>query len=81
MKGFESVGWFGVLAPAGTPQPVTDKLSREISAIIRDGEMQKRLRDMGLDPVGSSGTEFRDYMKQEFTQWGRIVKAANIKSD
>ena len=81
VKGFESVGWFGVLAPAGTPQPVTDKLSREISAIIRDGEMQKRLRDMGLDPVGSSGTEFRDYMKQEFTQWGRIVKAANIKSD
>ena len=43
--------------------------------------MQKRLRDMGLDPVGSTGAEFRDYMKQEFTQWGRIVKAANIKSD
>lgn len=81
VKGFESVGWFGVLAPAGTPQPVTDKLSREISTIIRDGEMQKRLRDMGLDPVGSTGAEFRDYMKQEFTQWGRIVKAANIKSD
>ena len=75
------MGWFGVLAPAGTPQPVTDKLSREISTIIRDADMQKRLRDMGLEPVGSSGPEFRDYMKQEFNQWGRIVKAANIKSD
>ena len=81
IKGFESVGWFGVLAPAGTPQPVADKLSREIGAIVRDGDMQKRLRDMGLEPVGSSSAEFRDLIRQENALWTRTVKAANIRSD
>jgi tripartite-type tricarboxylate transporter receptor subunit TctC len=81
LKGFESVGWFGVLAPAGTPQPVTDRLSREIGAIVRDTDMQKRLRDMGLEPVGSSAAEFRELIRQENALWSRTVKAANIRSD
>lgn len=80
VEGFESVGWFGVLAPAGLPQPILDKLSTEIASIMKMPEVQKALRDRGMDPVSSTAPEFKKFLEAEIDKWGRVVKAANIKA-
>lgn len=78
VEGFESVGWFGVLAPAGVPQPIVEKLSREIAAIMKLPETQKTLRERGMEPVGTTAAEFKTFLQAELDKWGRVVREANI---
>lgn len=81
VPGFESVGWFGVMAPAATPKPIVEKLSREIADIMKTPEMQKQFRDRGMDPVSTSAGEFHTFLAEEISKWGRVVKEANIKPE
>ena len=81
IDGFESVGWFGVFAPAATPKPIVDKLSREISDILKTPEMQKQLRDQGMEPVSTTASEFRAFLVGELDKWGRVVREAGIKAE
>ncbi|MBF5002651.1 Bug family tripartite tricarboxylate transporter substrate binding protein [Diaphorobacter caeni] len=76
--GFEANGWFGFFLPASTAQPIVDKLGAELSAIVRQPEISKRLSDMGLIPVGSSPQEFRAVLDKDAAHWKAIVDAARI---
>ena len=81
LKGFDSQGWFGLLAPAGTPVSVLERLNAEVNKIIQTAEFRERLVKAGADPVGGSIEDFRQRLKSETDRWGRVIKAANVKAE
>ncbi|MEG0919863.1 MAG: tripartite tricarboxylate transporter substrate binding protein [Comamonas sp.] len=80
-SGFEANGWFGYFVPASTPQAIVDKLGNELAAIVKIPEINKRLLDMGLIPVGSTSQEFKPELERDAAHWKRIVDAAKISMD
>jgi tripartite-type tricarboxylate transporter receptor subunit TctC len=76
---FEAVAWFGLLAPAGTPKPIVDRLNKEIVAILNTPEVKDRLSAMGATTVGDSPDEFGRFMAAEINKWGPVVKRAQIE--
>jgi tripartite-type tricarboxylate transporter receptor subunit TctC len=81
LPGFDVKPWHGVMAPAGTPQPIVDKLSTEIQAFIAMPATQVKLRDRGVVPVGSSAKDFAQAMNDEFELYKKVVKDAGVKAD
>lgn len=81
VPGFDIKPWHGVMAPAGTPSAIVDKLSAEIQAFVKMPATQTKLRDRGVVPVGSSAADFSKTMNDEFEMFKKIVKDANIKAD
>lgn len=78
---FEAVAWFGLLAPAGTPAPIVERLSAEVNKILKSPEINARLTGMGANVVGTTPKEFSAFMKAEIDKWAPIVKRANIVLD
>jgi tripartite-type tricarboxylate transporter receptor subunit TctC len=78
--GFEAVPWFGLMAPAGTPLPVIDKVHRETVRLLALPDLRKKLEDLGLDVVGNSPAEFAALIKAELPQWAKVIKDAGIKA-
>ena len=81
LKGFDSQGWFALLAPAGTPAPILDKLNIEANKIIKTADFRERMSKLGADVVGGSIDEFKLRMKTETERWGKVIEKANIKAD
>jgi len=79
--GFEAVPWFGLLAPAGTPQTITDKVHQETVRVLGQPDVRKKLEDAGLDVIGSSPAEFAEVIRSEIPYWARIIKEAGIKAE
>ncbi len=77
--GFEAVPWFGLLAPAGTPQPIVDKIHAETMAVLATADVRKAFYDVGLDIIGSSPAEFAAVIKKEMPEWATVIKAAGIR--
>jgi tripartite-type tricarboxylate transporter receptor subunit TctC len=77
--GLESYAWIGIFAPAGTPQPVVDRLNREVIAVLKDPEIVHRLSEIGAEPVGSTPSELDDYVRGEHDKWAKFAKEANIQ--
>ncbi len=80
VKGYEANNWNGVVAPAGTPRAVIEKLHREIVATLQEPAISERMAKAGLEPVGDSPTQFAQYLKAEAAKWGKLVKSAGIKA-
>ena len=78
--GFEAVPWFGLMAPAGTPAPIIDKLYRETVRVLAVPDVRKRLEELGLDVIGSSPAEFAALIRAEIPQWAKVIKEAGIKA-
>jgi len=81
LKGFDATTWHGLVAPAGTPKDVIDKLSRAIVTALNDPGVRKSLGDLGVDIVGNSPTEFAAYIKAEIPKWTAVVKASGAHVD
>lgn len=81
MKGFESQGWFGLMAPAGTPPAILERINVEVNKMIANPEFRDRLVRAGADPVGGSIEDFRSLLAKETERWGRIIKSADVKID
>ena len=81
VPGFEAYTWFGVLVPAGTPQPIVDRLSRESMKILQSDEIKKRFAEVGAEPVGNSPQQFADFMAAETVKWAKVVKASGARVD
>jgi len=81
VPGFEMGAWQGVVVPAGTPEPVIEKLNAEIRRALQSPEMQKQLKAQGAQALGSTPQEYAAYIKSEISRWGEVVKAANVKLD
>jgi tripartite-type tricarboxylate transporter receptor subunit TctC len=79
LAGYEVVGWNGVLAPAGTPRPIIDKLNKVIVDALRTPEMEKLLMEQGLEGVGNSPEEFAALMHADIEKWKRVTREAGIE--
>ncbi len=79
VPGFDSVGWIGIGAPAGTPAPIIQKLSTEVLAILNSPEVQKRMKGLGFVTIGESAERFAARIKVEVPNIGKVIKDANIK--
>ncbi len=78
VPGYELTGWQGLWAPVGTPPAIVQRLNAAIVKVIRSPEMQKRIQELGYEPLGSSPKEMADRIRIETVQWTGIVKQANI---
>ena len=80
-KEFVMGNWTGIVAPAGTPKNLIDKLAKEITRIIRTPEMSKRLEEMGVDPMGGTPAEFGTLIRAETARFGKAVKESGAKAE
>ena len=81
IRDYEAIGWFGLLAPGGTPPAVVQQLSAEIAKIMSSPAMRERAAQEGATPVGSTPAEFERFVRAEIAKWTRIIQQANIKLD
>jgi tripartite-type tricarboxylate transporter receptor subunit TctC len=80
-QGFPDFGsgtWFGVLAPAGTPQPIVDKLARQLTTVLRSPEVAKQLEERYLKPAGGTPQEFGTLIQSETAKWKSVVEKAGL---
>jgi tripartite-type tricarboxylate transporter receptor subunit TctC len=78
---FEYMGWYGLVAPAGTPATIVRKLHRETVNALALPDLRASLADLGLEPVGNSSEEFATVIKSEIPKWAKVVKESGIKPD
>jgi tripartite-type tricarboxylate transporter receptor subunit TctC len=81
VKGYESLSWSGIVAPAGTPKPVIDRLNAAIERILGMEDVRKRFATLGVEPVGGPPEAFARHVRAESEKWGRLVRAAAIRLD
>ena len=81
LPGYEGILWIGMIAPAGTPKPIVDRLTATVTKAVRSPDLAERLAKDGIDSVGNTSQEFGTLIARELTQWRELVKAANIKPE
>ena len=79
LPGYAVAGWAGMWAPAGTPADVVAKLNRSVARILRQPDVQARLRSAGAEPAPSSAEEFARLIAQDLATWSQVVKTGNIR--
>src|SRR5690606_26141629 len=79
VPGYEARGWNGILAPAGTPKPIIERLNRELVKIIHSPEFGKVLEREGATPVGNSPAELDAVIRADIAKWAKIIKESGIK--
>src|SRR3954468_13810141 len=80
VPGYVADNWWGVLAPAGTPQPIIDKLYKDIQEVLKSPELTAAFAREGAAAVTMSTADFGKYMENEIVKWGRVVREGNIKA-
>ena len=81
LAGYDSTGWFGVVAPAGTPTAVVARLNAEITAALSDPQIQASMRNLGVEPAPGKPEAFEAYIRSETQKWAKVIRQANIKLD
>ena len=81
VKGFEAVGWLGLMAPRGTPPEVLARLQQEVNEILRSDAMVRFVRERGSEPAPSTGPEFDAFVAAEIRKWGQVVKISGAKAE
>jgi len=81
MAGMETGTWFGILAPAGTPQAALTRVNDEVNKLLKDPAVRARLVGMGLEPLGGTSQEFAEFWDKEIRRWAEIVKFAGTRLD
>jgi tripartite-type tricarboxylate transporter receptor subunit TctC len=79
VPGFENTVWFGLVAPAGTPQPAIDKLNAAAVKALKENDIVSKLKAAGFEPLGSSPDAFAKLIASDMTMWGDAAKAAGLK--
>ncbi len=81
LPGYESVQWYGVLAPAKTPKEIVARLHSEVTRVLQLPEIKERLAGDGADPVGNTPEEFARFIQSELTKWAKVARDAGIKPE
>lgn len=81
LAGFDFMTWYGVVAPAGTPREIIQRLSREVAAALDQPDVKERLNTLGVVPAASSPEQFGAFMRKEATSLARLVKLTGVKPD
>lgn len=81
VEGVEVVVWYGVLAPAGTPREIVQKLADGVQRATHDPEVRRRMLEQGADPVGSTPEQFSKLLREEVARWAEVVKISGARAD
>jgi tripartite-type tricarboxylate transporter receptor subunit TctC len=81
VPGYELVGWYGFLAPAGTPKEIVAKLNKAFNSALQEKEVREKLTGMGFDVAGGTPERLADLMRTDSQKWGKVVADANVKLD
>jgi tripartite-type tricarboxylate transporter receptor subunit TctC len=81
IPGYEAVSWYALMAPAGTPKDVVEKIHSDVAKVLQFPEVRERLAGMGAEPSGEAPAELAKRIKTEYDRWGEVVRKANIKAD
>lgn len=81
LEGFEMPYWYGYIAPASTPRPVIEKLNVAFNEILKEPEINKKLIEMGVDPMGGTPEQMTEIIDRDTVRWGKVIKDANITID
>ena len=79
LAGFEVNSWYGLLAPAGTPREIIQRLNAEVGRALREPDARERLYTIGAEPMNGTPEEFGAYIASEMAKWAKVIKAAGIK--
>jgi tripartite-type tricarboxylate transporter receptor subunit TctC len=79
VKGYESIGWFGAVAPAGTPGAVIDRLNSEIRAVLAAPDVREKAIAAGCEPAANSPQEFAAFIREEARKWAEVIHKAGVK--
>jgi tripartite-type tricarboxylate transporter receptor subunit TctC len=81
LPGFTNTTWFGLLAPAGTPRTVINRINAEMKRAVANPQFVKHLAVIGLEPASSSPAEFHDMIRTELERWTRVIREAGITAE
>jgi tripartite-type tricarboxylate transporter receptor subunit TctC len=81
VPGYEVAVWFGVVAPAGTPREIIQKLNAEVLKILAMPDVRERFLSQGVEPVGSTPEQFGEHIKSQMAKWGKVVQDAGVKAE
>lgn len=81
LSGFEVAGWYGVLAPAGTPQAVVGRLHQMITRALAAPDLRARYASLGSDAVGEGPERWGPYLQNEFSKWSKVIQQAGIQPE
>ena len=81
VKDYEATIWLGIMAPAGTPKPIVDRLNAEIGKIVARPDVKKAWNEQGAEPMAMTPAEFEKYLNADIAKWANVVKVAGVKPD
>ena len=81
VPGYESTAWFTIATSAKVPGPIVQKLNADLNALLANAEVQAKLKDLGMSPVGGSTDLAAKYFASETEKWTRVIKAGNLKAE
>jgi tripartite-type tricarboxylate transporter receptor subunit TctC len=81
VPGYEVTVWFGLVAPAGTPRDVVQKLNAEVTRILTMPDVRERFMAQGVEPVGSTPEQFGDHIRAQMAKWAKVVSDAGVKAE
>ena len=81
VKGYEATIWLGMMAPAGTPRPIVDRLNAEITKIVNRPDVKKIWAEQGAEPMTMSVAEFEKYLHADIAKWAKVVKISGARTD
>jgi tripartite-type tricarboxylate transporter receptor subunit TctC len=81
LPGYEANGWYGIVAPKGTPPDVVETVNKQVNAALADPATRKRFTDLGCDVFTGSPADFKTFIQAETQKWAKVIAFAGIKAD
>jgi tripartite-type tricarboxylate transporter receptor subunit TctC len=81
VKGYETTIWLGIMAPAGTPRAVIERLNAEITRVVNRPDVKKTWSEQGAQPMTMSIAEFEKYLQADIAKWAKVVKISGARAD
>jgi tripartite-type tricarboxylate transporter receptor subunit TctC len=81
VRAYESIGWYGLFAPAATPPAIVSRLSTDVSRIMATPDMQRRMAELGADPASETSEQFAAFIRNEIVKWAKVIKESGATAD
>jgi tripartite-type tricarboxylate transporter receptor subunit TctC len=79
LPGFENLGWFGLVAPAGTPRAVIDKIHQDTAKVLQNPDVRTRFDQLGMVAVGNTPADFAKAIREEYVRWAKVIKERKLQ--